>query len=223
MTFSRKKRIPLTHIEQVFGDEGSVSILLQQAGGRSIGAELLYSAGSFTFGKYPGLKRISTQSNGIGWALGCHCLFLSFMARDGSWFARCFGLANTGLIFMSFFISAIIFFQFLVLRFVRDERIPVHFLRIIPRQRFLSTGSTVSKCITGFSRGDGGMESLCVYRKSYFGAETAQATTARRGNGQICQWDCLIGSGVPILVKDKKHLLCVFLPYIRCVQLSWAK
>ncbi|KAI1480568.1 hypothetical protein F4774DRAFT_76008 [Daldinia eschscholtzii] len=85
MTFEQKKNTT-THIEQVFGDEGSVSILFKQAGGSSIGAELCFSARSFFHGKYPGQRESQHKATGLGRHSGCLVFYFSeLMARDGSW------------------------------------------------------------------------------------------------------------------------------------------
>lgn len=147
MTFEQNKRIPLfTHIER-FRDEGVGLYFVNKAGnwwflfhrgGVLLGKGFFIFLFCVTWEEISGLQRISTLSNGIGWALGCLVCFLSFAARRWELVARahrCFGGCKYYRAYVHVILPATIFLSLYYGFRLGGERIyrfPCHFFRIIP-------------------------------------------------------------------------------------------
>ncbi|KAI1095168.1 hypothetical protein F5B19DRAFT_369030 [Rostrohypoxylon terebratum] len=92
MTFEQKKKkntTTTTYRTSVWRRGGWSLFCYSRAGGSSIGAELFYSARSFTWEISGFLRESQHKATELGGHSGV--LFISeLMAPDGSWFARCF-------------------------------------------------------------------------------------------------------------------------------------
>ncbi|KAI0181828.1 hypothetical protein GGR52DRAFT_57209 [Hypoxylon sp. FL1284] len=119
-------------------------------------------------GEISGLKRISTQSNGIGWALGCLVCFLSSGHEMGVGYAHgVLGLQIQG----SCSIRLRCHFSVLVLRLWGTWINRSHFsFALFPRQRVFQWVKVHGGCHPGTGRGVVGDETRClrVYRKNYW-------------------------------------------------------
>ncbi|KAI4867156.1 hypothetical protein F4820DRAFT_225328 [Hypoxylon rubiginosum] len=144
MTFAQKKN---THIERFLATRGrSLLCHSRQRWFSSIGGGGVLLGTVFFILLHGRDIRVTEnlntkQRNRVGYS-GVLFVFSELTARDGSWLrARCFGAANTGLMFMLFFATIFLslYYGFEGTRIYRS-----HFFRIIPPAKVPSNGSSAS-------------------------------------------------------------------------------